>query len=134
MQQRDEVSTRERERKKERKNEQGRRIENMHFSLRLHCTCTVVSIKNENNTLCMHCAFKQTTMRKNAQFPRLLLGRFYYLSFSAHRYEYSWLLSSKRNIALTHGIYCVPRKHKPFTSNDNPENKAGNYSVHFVNT
>jgi hypothetical protein len=74
----------------------------------------------------MHCAFKQNTMSNSARIPRLLL-------FVIQRKPLSALLVTE--LYVKHGIetrnIC---KHKQFTSIDNQEQKAVNYSVHFVIT
>ena len=72
----------------------------------------------------MHCASKQTTMRNNAQLPRLLL-------FVVQRKQLR--VVSVTELYVKHRIetwnIC---KHKQFTSTDNQEQKTVNYSVHFV--
>jgi len=74
----------------------------------------------------MHRALKQTTTRNSAQFPRLLL-------FVIQRKPLWVLLVTE--LYVKHGIetrnIC---KHKQFTSIDNQEHKAVNYSAHFVIT
>jgi len=72
----------------------------------------------------MHCAFKQTTMRNSVQFPRLIL---FVIQRKPLRVPLVTELYAKHSIET-----CYICKHKQFTSIDNQEQKAVNYSVHFV--
>lgn len=72
----------------------------------------------------MHSAFKQTTMRNSAQFPRLIL---FVIQRKPLRVPLATELYAKHGIETRN--VC---KHKQFTSIDNQGQKAVNYSVHFV--